>query len=288
MSDCAIALGNFDGVHIAHSKIIASCVSYAKKHGLQSGVLLFENHTSTLLDDKRITLLTPLSEKIKLIEQLGVDFIFLKSFDKATMHMTCQTFFDYLKNELCANALFAGFDYRFGYKASGDSTLLSSLCIKNNIFCSICEQITIDSTPVSSTLIRELVSQGSVSDAQKYLNRYYAIEGEVVKGKQIGKKMGIPTANISYNKDKQLPSDGVYFGYTIVDGKKYKSIINIGKNPTFNAQQRTVESHIPNFSEIIYGKYARLEFVDKLRDEMKFESINALKEQINKDIERIM
>ena len=287
LSNCALALGNFDGVHIAHSKIISSCVSYARNNKLKSGVLLFENHTSSLLENINMKLLTPLSEKLRLLEQLGVDFVFLKTFDNATMYMTPEKFFDYIKNELRANALFTGYNYRFGHKASGDSTLLSSLCNKNNMFCSVCEQIDIDNNPVSSTHIRKLIVAGNVADAQIYLNRYYSVDGKIVKGKQNGTKMGIPTANIEYNNDKLLPCDGVYIGYTTVEGLKYKSLINIGKNPTFNAQQRTVESHIPYFNKDIYGYHALFEFVRKIRDDMKFKNIDELIEQINKDIERI-
>ena len=283
---CAVALGNFDGLHIAHKQIITNCTEYAKKTGLKSCVLLFDIHPRTLFDNK-IKLLTTLLEKLKALEKTGIDFVFIKSFDEKTMKMSAEEFFGFLTEDLKAKALFAGFDYTFAHKASGDSNTLLKLGKKHDIFVDISEQIIIDDVSVSSTFIRELVSSGKMQEAKKYLGEGYFVLGNVVKGKQNGTKMGIPTANISYPEDKLIPSDGVYTGVFKMNSKEYKSLINIGKNPTFDADKRTLEVHIPEFSGDIYGMEAEVIFDKKIRDEIKFESPKQLVEQINKDLQNL-
>ena len=138
--------------------------------------------------------------------------------------------------------------------------------------------------PVSSTRVREFISNGKTFEAQKYLGHMYFVMGKVEKGKQNGTKMGIPTANISFSKDKLIPPDGVYTGVFEIKDNKYKSLINIGKNPTFNAEERTIEVHIPNFSGELYGLEATVLFNKKIREEIKFSSPEQLVKQINKDL----
>ncbi len=284
---CALALGNFDGVHPAHVGIINACIENAKVNNLKSGVLIFENHTETVCKNKDIKLLTTLDEKLDIIDRLGVDFVFIKKFDEHIMKMNPENFFNFLINELNAKALFAGFDYSFGYMASGKADLLSELGEKNGIDVYICDEVDIDNEPISSTKIRELIKCGEVKKSKKYLNRFYEVSGKVVKGKQNGRKMGLPTANIDYHKEKLLPCDGVYSGYTVVDNKEYKSLINIGKNPTFDAVERTVESYITDFDGDIYGKNVTVGFYEKIRGEKKFGSMEELKKQIESDLEQV-
>jgi len=287
VTDCALALGNFDGVHQAHIKIIKSCVEYAKTHNLKSGVLLFENHTDTILKNTQIKLLTTHTEKLNEIEKTGVDFVFLCEFNEELMKTSPEDFFNFLINTLKAKALFAGFDYSFGYMAKGDSSLLRHLGKESGIKVSVCDEIDIENSPVSSTKIRELIKSGDIEKANLHLGRSYSLCGKVVRGKQNGRLLGFPTANIDYDKNKLIPPDGVYFGYTVINGKKLKSLINIGKNPTFNAEKRTVETHIIDYSNELYESLIRIEFEYKIRDEIKFNSIDELKEQINKDLLKI-
>ncbi len=284
MKDCALALGNFDGLHIAHRKIIEKCRSYAKKKGLFAGVLLFDRHPKTFFKED-IKLLTTTEERKQLIEELGIDFVFIKEFDEETMKMSCQEFFSFLTDKLNAKALFAGYDYTFGYKASGDSKTLLTMCKENGIDGEIIPCVDIDKEPVSSTKIRELIKEGKTFEAKKHLGNMYAVLGIVEKGKQNGTKMGIPTANVSFSKDKLIPSDGVYTGIFETYQKKYKCLINIGKNPTFDAKKRTLEVHIPDFSGDLYNKSVRVLFDKRIREEIKFNSSDELVEQINKDLE---
>ncbi len=282
-----ISLGNFDGVHIAHKRIIEKCRDYAKNNGILSGVLLFENHTQTVLDNKNFKVLSPLSEKIKMIEELGVDFIFIKSFDEDTMKMKAEEFFQFLTVNMKAKALFAGYDYTFGYKALGDSKKLLELGEENGVYVEIIDEIDILNKPISSTSIREMVKLGKTEEVKKHLGRSYCVFGVVEKGKQNGTKMGIPTANLKYEDDKLLPADGVYKGEFIINGNSYKSLINIGKNPTFDAEERTLEVHIPGFSENIYGEKVKVLFDGKIRDEIKFRTPRELTEQIKRDLEML-
>lgn len=283
---CALALGNFDGVHCAHKKIIEACRDYAKKEKISSGVLLFDIHPQIYLKNDT-KLLTTLDEKLKLTEEIGVDFVFVKAFDEETMKMSAEEFFSFLRDKLKTEALFAGYDYTFGYKASGNSEKLLNLCKKSKIYAKIFEKIEISEETVSSTMIRRLILEGKTEEAKKYLGHMYLVCGKVEKGKQNGVKMGIPTANVSFSNEKQMPSDGVYKGFFEVDKKRYKSLINVGKNPTFNAEKRTLEVHIPDFCRDIYEMDAIVYFDRKIRDEIKFNSPEELVTQIKKDLKSL-
>ena len=280
---CAIALGNFDGVHTAHKEIIKRCQDYAKEKGLYSGVLLFDIHTKAFFEND-LKLLTTMTEKKEMIKEQGIDFILIKDFDEDTMKMSPQDFFSFLKDKLNVKALFAGFDYTFGYRATGNCELLSKMCEETDVHIEILPRIDIDNEPVSSTKIRDLISSGKTLKAQEYLGHMYFVSGIVEKGKQNGTKMGIPTANVSFPNDKLMPDDGVYTGIIEIENKQYKSLINIGKNPTFNAEKRTLEVHIPEFSKNIYEEEVKVLFDRKIRGEIKFESSSQLVKQIKEDL----
>lgn len=284
---CALALGNFDGLHSAHIKIIKSCAEFAHQNKIPGGVLLFENHTQSVVAKEEIKLLTTLEEKLKILEEIGVDFVYIVRFDEEFMRKTPEEFFSYLKDNLKAKALFAGFDYRFGYKAKGNVSSLKKMGDENNITVSIFDAINVCEDTVSSTMIRNLIQNGKVDSAALYLGRAYSILGKVVHGKKNGTKMGLPTANVEIGENKLIPPDGVYFGFTIVEGKKYKSLINIGKNPTFGENKRTVESHIIDFCGDLYESIVELELCEKIRDEIKFSSPDELIKQIKADLKYI-
>ncbi len=286
MTDCALALGNFDGMHRAHMKIINNCAEYDKD--IPGGVLLFENHTKELTDNKSIKLLTTFEEKCGILSETGIDFIFAADFSKEIMQMSKEEFFDFLTVKLKAKALFAGFNYSFAHHASGKSEDLAKLGREHGISVKIFPEMDYESSPISSTRIRECIEKGDIKKATMLLSRNYFLTGNVIFGKQNGRKMGLPTANVAYPENKLLPPDGVYSGYTKVDGTKYPSIINIGKNPTFSGKKRTVESHILDFNRDIYSDTVTVEFADKIRGEKKFASPDDLKNQINRDIKSVI
>ncbi len=279
-----VALGNFDGLHVAHMTIIRNGIQYAKEHNLKSGVLLFDENTKGVTQGK-IELITPNEAKLELLEREKPDFVFMEKFDKEFMKKTPEEFVLYLVNNLHVRAVCVGYDYSFGFKAQGDVEMLKKFGEKYGFKVFVTDVIKIDGRVVASTYIRQVIKSGEMEEAERFLGRRYCIEGNVVKGLQNGRKMGIPTANVDYDINMALPKAGVYAGITYVSGKRLKSVINVGKNPTFGAEKLTVESHILDFDEDIYGEYIRVSFAKRLRGDIKFNSMEELKNQIQNDIE---
>ncbi len=282
-----VALGNFDGLHVAHMQIIRSGIEYAKAHGLKSGVLLFEENTKNFTGKKRIELITPNTAKLELLEREKLDFVVMRRFTHEVMEKSPEEFFGFLVNELHAKAVCCGYDYSFGYKAEGRVETLRKLGRKYGVEVLVTDMIMVDGTVVSSTAIRELIREGNMERAELLLGRRYCVEGPVVKGLQNGRKLGFPTVNVCYDEQMALPKHGVYAGITYAHGKRLKSVINVGNNPTFGAERVTIESHILNFNENLYGEYIRVSFAKRLRGEIKFESLDALKAQIAADAKSV-
>lgn len=279
-----VALGNFDGLHVAHMTIIRNGIQYAKEHGLKSGVLLFDENTKGITQGK-IELITPNEAKLELLEREKTDFVFMEKFDKEFMKKSPEEFVLYLVNNLHVKAVCVGYDYSFGFKAQGDVEMLRKFGEKYGFKVFVTDVIKIGGRIVASTYIRQVIKSGDMEEAERFLGRRYCIEGNVVEGEQNGRKMGIPTANVDYDINMALPKAGVYAGITYVNGRRLKSVINVGKNPTFGAEKLTVESHILDFDEDIYGEYIRVSFAKRLRGDIKFDSMEELKNQIQNDIE---
>lgn len=283
--ETAIALGNFDGIHMGHQGLIKAMILKSKELGLKPSVLLFQNHTKMTLEGKGPQLLTTLEQKYSVLEDLGVEIIYTMEFNEQIMKLTPEEFVrDILVNKINIKAVIIGTDYRFGHKASGDANLLKELGNKYAFQVTILDPVYIDGNKVSSTLIRELLSKGDLEAVKLLLGREYTLTGKVVGGKKIGKTMGYPTANIELVYNSVIPKNGVYSTKTIVDGKTYLSATSVGFNPTFKEDSLKIETHILDFNGDLYGKVIRLVFVKYLRDELKFENIEELKKQIDKDI----
>ena len=281
----AVALGNFDGLHRAHIKIIKTCCQYAEENGLQSSVLLFCEHTVNVITGSKIKLLTNEKEKLEILEAMGVDCVYIREFDADLMHLSPEEFVLMLIDKLNISAVCVGYDYRFGYKAEGDVKTLKKLGEKYGFRVIVTDEMKTSGVTIKSTKIRELVCEGKVDDASLFLGRPFSVTGEVTKGLRNGHKLGTPTANVCYGDNKLLPKEGVYMGHTTVCGVRYDSVINVGSNPTFDAKKITVESHILGFDGDIYGKTVMVEFVKRIRGDRKFDSLDALKAQIKSDIE---
>lgn len=266
----AICLGEFDGVHLGHKALFDE----AKSNG-KWGVLLFDRNI------KGNEELTTQEEKIKLIETYGADYIVITEFSEEFSKKTPEEFASFLENTLKVSHVICGYDYHFGFKASGDASALKKLCKKSTV--KIIDSVNLNGKSIKSTFIRNYIKTGDVLGANSFLGYNYSISGIVEKGFGNGRKMGFPTANIAYHDNKLLPKDGVYFGKV----KDMDTVINIGKNPTFDAEKRTVEVHIIDFSEDIYGQNIKAEFLGKIRDDIKFNSIEGLIMQINNDIEYV-
>ena len=282
----AVALGNFDGLHTAHMKIINACKTYAIENCLKSGVMLFESHTLNLINGNKVDVITPQAEKINILNDNGIDFVYCREFDEAFMKLSPEEFAVQLKTTLNVSAVFVGYDYRFGYRAEGDAQKLTELGKKHVFNVTVVDKVEFDGEAVKSSRIRKLDSEGEIEMATHMLGRMFSITGNVERGFGNGRKLGVPTANISYQSDMLLPGNGVYGGYTTVDGIRYKSVINVGNNPTFGAEKITVESHIIDFCKDIYDNDVTVEFAFKIRNDIKFKNIDELVNQIRKDIEQ--
>ena len=284
----AIALGNFDGLHLGHRELISKMKEEAKKLNLQKSILLFNNHTKKTISKNGPKLLTLLNEKEKIIESLGVDTIYIVDFNDSMMNLSPEKFItDILVEKLNVKSIVVGFDYRFGKNAVGDIFLLEKLSNTLGLNLIVIDPVLYKNKIVSSSEIRRLLSLGNIEKANLMLGEKYKIEGKVIDGNKLGRKLGFPTANLITSKDKVIPKDGIYITNTIIDGSKYKSATSIGKNPTFSEKDIKIETHIIDFNGDLYDKTIKLEFIDFIRDQIKYDRLEDLKKQIKKDIELV-
>ncbi len=280
-----VAIGNYDGFHFGHKAIVQSLIQNATEKKLKSVLLTFEPHPVKLLaPDVAPLLINTLKQKLELIGNCGLDAIVVQSFDLKFSKIKPEDFFKkYLLGDLNAQFVTVGHDFTFGEKRSGTIETLEHLAQKNHIEAKIVEAKMLANTLVSSSLIRKLIKDGNVKLAHKMLTRFFFIDGNVVQGHNRGTALGIHTANLT-TTNELIPSDGVYASFVQLNNKTYTSVTNIGFNPTFDNQTRSIETHIFDFDQNIYDKNIRLFFVEKIREEIKFATPTALVQQIEKDI----
>ena len=278
----AVALGNFDGVHLGHQQLIRETVDRARQEGIRSAVFTFSNHPRDLLPrEKKVKNILYKNEKRQIIEALGVDILFDIPFTKAIMTMEPVEFINKLLLEkLHMKAAVCGFNYRFGYKAQGNPDVLRNVGMEKDFEVVEIPPYRINGNIVSSSLIRTLIASGQVEKCEMYMGRNYAIGGEVVVGNRLGRKLGFPTSNLVIDPAMVTPPNGVYVTYCTYNGIRYPSVTNVGIKPTIGHYNKNVETHIFNFDKELYGKKIIVEFLEKTRDEVKFDSISDLSEQI--------
>lgn len=283
-----IALGNFDGIHLGHKKLIMSMVEEAKELNLTPAVLLFSKHPKEVLLGKSPELLTSLADKHEILEELGVEIIYETDFTQEFRTLSPEDFVkQVLLEKLNMKSVFVGFDYRFGHKASGDINTLKDLTHKYNFKVNILAPVYDEKTILSSTEIREHVREGNITLVNEMLDRKYKIRGQVVHGNKIGRTLGFPTANIELLSNYPIPKIGIYETKTIIGEKKYMSVTSIGTNPTVGGDIIKIETYILDFDEDIYDENLEIEFIEYLRTEMKFNSLEELKTQMQKDVDRV-
>ncbi|WP_138158930.1 bifunctional riboflavin kinase/FAD synthetase [Peptoniphilus catoniae] len=286
--ETVIALGNFDGVHRAHRVLLDRLLNMAKKNGLKSSILIFKTHTKNTINNMNQKVLTSNRKKYELLENLGVDLIYEMEFTKDVMKIKPNDFIEnFLVNNLKIKGIVVGYDYRFGYKAQGDTELLKSFACKNALDLSVVDKVAIDEHVVSSTRIRNLISEGKIKEANGLLGYSYSMDCEVIHGKKLGSKMGFPTANLKFFTPYIIPKFGVYDSNIIINKRTYKAATNIGKNPTIENSGIRIEAHILNFNKDIYGEKVELELIDFIRPEITFDNIDDLFKQIKSDIDLI-
>lgn len=285
--ETGIALGNFDGIHIAHKEIILNTIKDSKKMNLNSSVLLFDNHTKSIIESKSPSVITSKEQKLEILKKLGIDTVYIIPFDKELMKLSPEDFVkNILLDKLNVKHICVGFDYKFGHRASGDNITLKKLGEIYGFNTRIIDPIYKDNI-ISSTKIRSLIKEGRIKDANDLLGRNYSIIGKVVDGNKMGHKLGFPTANLDIKDNYVIPKNGIYETRVIVDRKTYKGATSIGTNPTFENNILKIENHILNFNKNIYGKLIEVEFIRFIRDEKRFKNIEDLKDRIKKDIEDI-
>lgn len=281
-----IALGSFDGLHLGHMKLIDTVIQKAKENEAKSLVFTFDNHPLTIINSKKTPKLIMNQEnKNHILESKGLDMINYVHFNEEFMKIDPEVFIKNIVECYNVKGIVVGFNYRFGHKNKGDINLLKELSKVYNFRLYVIEPVKYNEKIISSSRIRKSILNGKVNEANEMLNRKYMISGTVVKGRQLGRTFGFPTANIELDYKYILPEIGVYYTNVEYNENKFKGITNIGTNPTVNGNSLTIETNILDFDENIYGKQIKLYFVDKIRNQKKFDSIDELINQLKKDKE---
>lgn len=279
-----VALGSFDGLHRGHLSLVDKIVELSKEQGGTSVVYTFRNHPRTLIkSDNPLKLLLDNETKVDILKEKEVNEVYFEEFNEEYMKLSPEGFVKYLCNKLNVRGIVVGFNYKFGYKNIGDVSLLQKLSKKYNYTLYVMEPCKYEGEIVSSTRIRRELLEGNVESANKMLTRPYSLKGEVVHGRKIGRQMGFPTANVNYSKKFLLPKIGVYYTNVKWNNKIYKGITSIGKNPTVNGEKITLETYILDFNHDIYGEEITVCFISKIREQKKFNSVEELMNQLEKD-----
>ena len=276
------ALGFFDGIHKAHQKIIGSAVVEATEKGFKSAVITLDKSPKEYFGKTSEESLTPTNKKNELLTNLGVDEVYYLEFNEKLQNLSAEEFINNILKKLNVDKVFCGFDYRFGYKGLGTPDLIKD----SGIEVIVLEKEKIDEEKISTTVLKEFVRKGEFSKYNEYTGRFYSISGLVVKGRQLGRTINFPTANLELDGKYLLPeTNGVYITKIKVNNNIYKSVTNIGYNPTVSDEKnkKFIETHILDFNEDIYGEKIEIYFYEFLRKEQKFESFDHLKEQLKLD-----
>lgn len=287
-SGSIVTIGTFDGVHLGHQQILKRLVELKKTHGGETLLFTFDPHPRKVLfpDQTDLKLLTTTEEKCELLNQFGIDHVLVYPFTKDFSTMNAKDYIEnILVNGLKTKLLVIGYDHRFGSNREGDIETLKSYANKMQFQVEEIPAHEIDQLNVSSTRIRKAIESGDVITANKFLGYTFFLSGKVVKGKQLGRQIGYPTANVQVsNQDKLIPKIGVYAVNVWHDGIKYKGMLNVGVNPTTDRDNIIkVEVNIFDFDKAIYGDLIKVEFVKRIRDEEKFANLEELKQALAND-----
>jgi len=284
-----ISVGNFDGVHRAHAHVLSEIVSRARQSRARAVAITFEPHPARILrPESGLKLLTPTAEKLRLLEDTGIDATLLLPFGRDLSLMTPRQFAErILKKKLRAREVHEGYNFRFGHKAAGDVKLLADLGREMGFEVKVYPEMTVRGERVSSSHIRKLLQEGRVSRARHLLARPFCILGTPGRGRGYGSKYTVPTINLA-RYEELVPKDGVYVTRTRVGGERFDSVTNVGNRPTFGAELFAIETHLLNFHPLELTPDTEVEicFLDRLRDEIRFPSVEALREQIARDVKK--
>lgn len=285
-----LTIGTFDGIHLGHRKIIEDLVSRAGQKNARSVLVTFYPHPQTVVRARKspIQLLTPIDEKIALLQTFGLDAVLVIPFTQELSRIEPKTFVEeILVRSIGVREFIIGYNHRFGRGRRGGKDLLEELGPLFDFSVDVVKPVEIEGEGVSSTRIRHLFLEGKIRRGNCFLGRRYSLEGIVRRGSHLGEKIGFPTANLEViGENKLIPGDGVYAVMVYLDGERLLGMANIGYKPTLDGTHRCIEVHIHDFSGHLYGKTLQVEFVDRIRDERRFGSVEALISQIEHDRRR--
>ena len=282
--DVVACIGYFDGVHLGHQALITKTIERAKEIGAKSMLITFHPDPWSVINRKsNVKHITPLKTKLEVIESFGIDEVVIMKFDSSFSKLSPDDFVNHVLIGLGIVELVIGSDFKFGHKGAGNVSYL-----KENFGHAIyTHEVNLEETDqgiISSTYLIQTILRGEVDTTEKLLGRPYKISGFVIHGSKTGRKIGFPTANLKIEDEFVIPKEGVYAGYVYVGGSKYQSIVNIGYNPTINTRDElSIETHILDFDQVIYGEVIHQTFNKRLRDELKFDSVDALIDQMEND-----
>ena len=279
------ALGFFDGVHLGHQALLTACVHLARRSDCEAGVVTFDTHPETLVANRAPLLINTVEDRCRMFLTHGLGQLLVLPFDEKLMRMPWQAFLEDLI-ERGAAGFVCGDDFRFGYKGQGNAQSLAEFCREKNMPYAIVPAQTVDGIRISSTHIRSLIEAGDMETAAKFLGHPHTLSGQVVQGRQLGRTIGIPTANLLLPPGVVVPRLGVYACICVADGKEYMAVTNIGSRPTVEGHQVRAESWLLDFEGDLYGKELTLEFHKFLRPERKFPSLEELRTEILKNGEQ--
>ncbi|WP_017295100.1 bifunctional riboflavin kinase/FAD synthetase [Geminocystis herdmanii] len=288
ISPCAIALGNFDGIHKGHQQVIQPIFDYPH---LTPSLVTFIPHPQEFFTGTRKQLLTPIPEKCQILEDLGIQQLILLPFDRDLAHLTPEKFVNnILIEQIQAKFISVGEDFKFGYQRQGNAEYLQTLANKYNVKVSITQEqnLTINnqSMRISSSYIRDSLLTGKPELASQMLGREYQLIGQVIEGQKLGRKIGFPTANLRVYPEKFLPKIGVYLVQIFLENKHLWGVMNLGNKPTVDGKNISIEVHVFDFNNDLYNKKITVKLIKFLRNEQKFSSLNELKKQIQIDCEK--
>ena len=284
-----VSVGNFDGVHRAHAHVLKEIVARARDNTAKAVAVTFEPHPTRILKPEvGLKLLTPTPEKLRLLESTGIDAVLLLPFGRDLSLMTPRQFAErILKKKLHAREVHEGFNFRFGHKAAGDVNILAEFGREMGFEVKVYPEMKLRRETVSSSQIRRLIGEGRVSRARHLLARTFCILGNPGRGRGYGSKYTVPTINMA-RYEELVPKDGVYITWTRVGDEQFDSVTNVGNRPTFGAELFAIETHLLNFHPLALTPNTEVEicFLERLRDEIKFPSVDALREQIARDVKK--
>ncbi len=279
-----ISLGKFDGIHRGH-ELLMEQLAQKKKDGLKTAIFTFDIPPKKNVEHVEAKVLTTNEEKMHIFEELGIDYLVECPFTKEIMCMEPEDFIRMLVERLSVKCIVAGEDFHFGHNRRGDYEMLRKYAGEYGYEAIILKKMKEDARDISSTFVREEIAAGNIEKANHLLGYHYFVKGVVKHGNRIGRTIGIPTVNLLPPEEKLLPPFGVYVTEVLIDGKRYRGVTNVGCKPTIEGKNPVgVETHLLEFREDVYDQVVTVEFIHRLREERKFENIEALKEQMQKDI----